>query len=264
MCYNLVSGTKKLLQYARHRGQAADVTELEERLRRLGGALSPYYHVSGFSHPGLLVFTSDKPFEPRIFRWGLIPFWVKDQETARKIANQTINARSETMFEKPAFREPARKKRCLVYADAFYEHHHIQKRAYPFHISMKDKRPMAFAGLWDEWIDKETGEIISTVSIVTCRANTLLEKIHNNPDAEGPRMPVILPAELQDHWLNPPGNLQGQDLKNELFQLTIPYPEEQMEAYPVKRILGKEASGNVPEAEQPWMDAALRQNFNQW
>jgi putative SOS response-associated peptidase YedK len=231
-----------------HRRAGADeIRALVLELEKLEQELLPLYHANGFAHPKLLVFTDKAPFQPMMFKWGLIPSWVKDKPTSIKLARQTLNARIETLFELPSFRSSAKNKRCLIYLDAFYEHHHAQGKVYPFHIAMKNEEPLAVAGIWEEWVDKETGEVINTTSIVTTKANSLLGKIHNNPKAEEPRMPVILPKEKQDLWLTP---YKDGTTKQDLISLAVPFPTEELVAYPVKRIRGKEALGNIPEAEE--------------
>lgn len=248
MCFSVVSSTRTLIKYAKHRkDDPLLIEELEKKLEHALITLQSHHFVSGFAHPELLIFANDKPFEPQTFQWGLIPFWTKDLKAAQTIANQTLNARSETIFEKPAFREAAKGKRCLIYIDAFYEYHHFKGKTFPFHIAMKDGAPLSVAGLWDEWVDKETGEIHKTVSIVTCEANSIMARIHNNPKAEGARMPVILSREDQDKWLSPLLN------KEELIQLAKPFPEELLEYHTVKRILGKDGIGDVPEAEEKFV-----------
>jgi len=246
MCYDVSSATKKQINYAKHRGDDPRyIAALERKLEEWIKTRGPKYHASGFSHPELLVFTNNKPDEPQAFIWGLIPKWVKDFTTAKTFYNQTLNARGETIWEKPSFKNAAKKQRCLIYVDGFFEHHHLKSKTYPFYISMKDESPMALAGLWEEWVNKETGEILPTVTIVTTHANNVMEIIHNNPKAEGPRMPVILPKERQNEWL---GKCETDEDKNKLQQLLIPFPEEKLNYYPVRRIRGKEAIGNVEAA----------------
>ena len=246
MCYDVSSGLKKTIKYARQRGDdPAYIAALEIKLERLIKGMNKYHYVSGFAHPKLLVFTDKDPNEPQAFSWGLIPGWVKDTKTAGQLSNQTLNARGETIWEKPSFRGPAKSKRCLIYLDGFFEHHHLKGKTYPFHIAMKDESPMTVAGLWDEWVNKETGEIINSVSIVTTEANPLMTKIHNNPKAEGPRMPVILPKETQNEWLIP---CTTDTDKKHLTDLLKPFDEAKLTAYSVPRLKGKEAIGNVEAA----------------
>ena len=134
----------------------------------------------------------------------------------------------------------------MIYLDGFYEHHHYKGKTYPFLIYRKDKEPMIMAGLWSEYTDKETGEILNTFSIVTTAGNDLLTKIHNNPKLEEPRMPLILPDELANDWLIDYNDELDQKAIEELIQS---YPTEELEAYTVDRLRGKEYKGNVPEIE---------------
>ncbi len=255
MCYDVEAGTRIALKYAKHRGDGPEVIgKLEEEIKRLQ-TFKPLYAQSGFAHPKLLVFTDDQPFTPQTFQWGLIPHWVRDQKTAATIMNQTLNARAETIFDKPSFRESARNRRCLIYLDAFYEHHHAGSKTYPFHISLKDGSPLAVAGLWDEWTDKETGEVLQTVSLITTEANELMAKIHNNPKLAGPRMPAILPRNTQDAWLVP---CHSEDDQKKLLQLLKPLPADVLTCHTVQRLKGKQAPGNVPEAEEEFIYEELK------
>jgi putative SOS response-associated peptidase YedK len=124
-------------------------------------------------------------------RWGLIPFWAKDPSIGFKM----INARAETVATKPAFREAIRKRRCLIPADAFYEWKKNGKVKTPFCITMVDDSIFAFAGIWDSWRNSE-GKALETCSIITTTPNALLADIHD-------RMPVILPDDAYDLWLDP-------------------------------------------------------------
>jgi putative SOS response-associated peptidase YedK len=123
-----------------------------------------------------------------LYKWGLIPFWAKD----KKIGSKLINARSESLEEKPSFREAFKKRRCLVLASGFYEWDSGKK---PHHIQVKNEKILAFAGLWDEWKDKESGEKIKSCTIITCEPNSFMKKIHK-------RMPVILMEEDYSAWLS--------------------------------------------------------------
>lgn len=124
-------------------------------------------------------------------RWGLIPFWASDA----KIGNTLINARSETVATKPTFRAAFRSRRCLVLADGFYEWQRAPDGKQPFHIQQRDGEPFAFAGLWEHWKSPD-GEDVQTGTILTTSANDLMRPIHD-------RMPVILPVEAYDLWLDP-------------------------------------------------------------
>jgi putative SOS response-associated peptidase YedK len=123
-------------------------------------------------------------------RWGLVPFWAKDPA----IGNGMINARAETVAEKPAFRAAYRRRRCLVLADGFYEWHREGSVKIPYFISLASEDPFAFAGLWERWRNQETGESLQTATLLTTQANDFLAKLHH-------RMPVILDAERVERWL---------------------------------------------------------------
>jgi putative SOS response-associated peptidase YedK len=218
--------------------------------------ISNLYQASGFSHPKLLIYR-DQNSEPIPAVWGLIPLWVKDNEQRLKLWNSTLNARGESIFEKPSFRDSANSKRCLLYLDGFYEHHHYKGKTYPFFINKKDNEPFAVAGLWSEWQDRENKVKIITFSIVTTKGNEMMTRIHNNPKLEdGPRMPVILPDELADEWLDTSRS------QNELKELLLPFPDDLLKAHTVYRISGKESKGNVPEAEEEYQYEELK-SFNQ-
>jgi putative SOS response-associated peptidase YedK len=250
MCYNVEAATIKKLKYAKHRGDEEAVKDLQLKLDNLQYGSPPLYQVGGFEHPKILVFTDEQPFESQLFSWGLIPAWVKDEQTATKLRTQTLNARGESIWEKPSFRESAKGKRCLVYVDAFYEYHHQKSKSYPFHVSMKDESPMVFAGLWQEWVNKETGEIVKSFTIVTTEGSPVMSRIHNNPKAEGARMPVILPKEKQDDWLRP---CRSEEDKVKLNQLLIPFDDRQLQFHTVHRLKGKDSVGNTPEADKEYI-----------
>jgi putative SOS response-associated peptidase YedK len=189
----------------------------------------PVYSASAFTFPSLPVISNEDPEHITFMQWGLIPFWTKNQETALEIREKTLNARAETIFEKSYFRQAAQSKRCLVIADGFFEWRHVNKQTYPYYIRLVDHSPFALAGLWDRWVNKETGEIQFTFSIVTTRANALLEKVHNTKK----RMPVILAMEKERTWLD--DHLD----KDSVQSLLQPYETTQMEAFPVTRLVNK-------------------------
>ncbi|MCX7427518.1 MAG: SOS response-associated peptidase [Planctomycetia bacterium] len=149
-------------------------------------------------------------------RWGLIPGWAKDPA----IGPRLINARAETAAEKPAFRAAFRRRRCLVVADGFYEWQRRGKAKQPYFIHLRDDRPFAFAGLWESWERPERG-LLETCTILTTEPNALVAPLHD-------RMPVILPPDAYDTWLDPTNEDVGQ-----LATLLRAYPAEEMAAYPV-------------------------------
>lgn len=148
---------------------------------------------------------------PTFMRWGLIPFWSKE-------AKGVINARVETIDEKPSFKESFEKRRCLILADGFYEWERHGKISQPYYFQMKDAAPFVFAGVWDRWRHEDS--TITSCAIITTTANELLAKIHT-------RMPVILGTESYDLWLSE--NSRAADLK----EFLVPFPADQMKSHPV-------------------------------
>ena len=155
-------------------------------------------------------------------RWGLIPSWAKDET----IGNKLINARAETLAEKPSFKRLLRSKRCLVIADGFYEWKQEAgaKTKTPMYITLKDGLPFAFAGLWDLWTDPD-GQPIRTCTIVTTEPNELMASIHN-------RMPVMLLPNAREQWLDT--TLHDE---HALSCLLMPYPAQEMTARAVSRLV---------------------------
>lgn len=200
-------------------------------------AFHPIYHSSAFSNPVHPVITNHYPDLIEMFRWGLIPSWVKDDTGARTIRLRTLNARSETLLSKPAFRSAARKHRCLVLVDGFYEWREVQGKKYPYYIKMEDHEAFALAGIWNTWQSPQSGEETNTFSIVTTQANPLLEVIHNTKK----RMPVILARDVERRWVS-------DDLDpEEMGSMLAPYPDKGMEAYTVSRAIStRGADSNVP------------------
>ncbi|MEC4985191.1 MAG: SOS response-associated peptidase [Oscillatoria sp. PMC 1068.18] len=151
-----------------------------------------------------------------MLHWGLIPFWAKDA----KIGAKLINARAETVAEKPSFRSAFKQRRCLIVADGFYEWQQQNNQKQPFYIRMKDEQPFAFAGLWEQW-QKSEEETIETCTLLTTEANEMMSDIHK-------RMPVILAREDYDLWLD----TKVKETRK-LQPLLKPYNSEVMTAYPV-------------------------------
>jgi putative SOS response-associated peptidase YedK len=169
------------------------------------------------------------------YLWGLIPSWAKDPE----IGNRMINARAETLAEKPSFRAAFRRRRCLVLADGFYEWRSDPKTKgkTPIYIQLESKEPFGLAGLWEIWTSGDGSEIRSC-TIITTEPNQLLTSIHN-------RMPVIISPKSYERWLSP------QELPPEQLQpLLVPYPAEEMVAFPVSRLVNS-PNNDVPECVLP-------------
>ena len=173
------------------------------------------------------VIAEDEKRKLQMLRWGLIPSWADDPG----IGNRMINARAETVSQKPSFRNAFKQRRCLILTDGFYEWKRIQGGKQPYYIHMKDGSPFAFAGLWETW---RNGQEIRSCTIITTEANELVGGIHN-------RMPVILPPEDYELWLDP-----DFEEKKALTSFLRPYPSDVIEAYPVSR-RANSPSNNAPD-----------------
>ncbi|SIQ29092.1 SOS response-associated peptidase [Maribacter ulvicola] len=238
MCYDVKTSLEAQLKRAK-RNQ--DLKAIEEIVEKLGPLTNlPLHHASGFSHPEVLVYTNEDPFYPIVATWGLIPYWVNTVEQQKKIWNSTLNARVETIFEKPAFRAAANERRCILYVDGFYEHHHFNKNTYPFFIHRKDKQPLALAALWSKWIHPEHGGTMNSFSIVTTTGNGMMAKIHNNPKLQEPRMPLMLSKDMEEQWLS-----QNVDFEKELPALFNTDNNVELQAHTVGKLRGKTYGGNI-------------------
>jgi putative SOS response-associated peptidase YedK len=245
MCYTVAYLTKRAVKYARRAGATeAEVEQLEMQLNGIAATQPPMFHVSSFKHPLLPCYLHQGTRHINLLRWGLIPPWAKDPAEAAQWSQRTLNARCETLFEKPAFRAAARH-RCLVLVDAFFEHQHQGRDTTPHLIRARNDEPLALAGIRGHWTDPRSGAELHTVSIVTTVANPLLATIHNRPGSEGPRMPVIVPKALDALWLDPNSD------QHTLEPVFEPYPEADLEAWPVRPLTGKRASPNSADAWGP-------------
>jgi putative SOS response-associated peptidase YedK len=199
----------------------------------------PVYHVSAFSLPKAPVITNEEERTMKMLNWGLIPFWVKDRKTAEDIRLKTFNARSETIFEKPSFRTSIKNRRCLVIVDGFFEWRLVKGKNYPYYIKAAEGGAFALAGIWDTWKNKETDEELFTFSIITTKANPLLEKIHNKKK----RMPAILRKEDEFRWLET-------DLsKEDVYSILIPVDDSALDAHTVSKLVSNRRTRNTNVAE---------------
>ena len=196
--------------------------------------MSPRYNIAPSQQVAVVANNGDNSVE--FFQWGLIPSWAKDP----KIGNRMINARSETLAEKPSFRTPYKRRRCLILTDGFYEWKAEpgSKTKTPFYIRLKSEKPFAFAGLWEAWSPNIDDDPLLSCTIITTSPNSLMETIHR-------RMPVILEPDGYEQWLDP-----SDQSPTQLDGLLKSYPAEEMEAYPVSRLVNR-PSNDSPDCIVP-------------
>lgn len=173
---------------------------------------APTYNAS----PGkiLPVITNSEPQRLAFFKWGLVPFWASDP----KIGNRLINARAETLTEKPSFRSAVEQRRCLIPVNGFYEWRRSKTTKQPYYITLTDQKLFALAGLWESWQDP-SGKLLRTFAIITVPPNEFMQPIHN-------RMPAILAPSDERLWLQQP-------FTKDLLTVLQPYTATPLTAHPV-------------------------------
>lgn len=177
-------------------------------------AIEPRYNIAPTQFIAAIRDDEDKQRELVMLRWGLVPFWAKDPS----IGNRMINARAETVAEKPAYRAAYRHRRCVVLADGFYEWRREGDAKTPWFISLASGEPFALAGLWENWTDKESGDSLQTTTLITTAANDFMVPLHH-------RMPVILESNSAGEWL-----AGANDLLDDVAAIT-----PALQAWPVDR-----------------------------
>jgi putative SOS response-associated peptidase YedK len=215
MCYHVSEPTKTELE------------ELYDYAVRTDEWDTYYHHLSGFQFAKVPVLTSEDRSRIQAFNWGLIPSWVKDQDMAKQSRTNCLNAKAETIFEKPSFRTAIIQRRCLFHVNGFYEWREVNKKKYPYFIKLKDQQTFALGAIYEKWVDKSTGEIIDSTAIITTEANPLMAKIHNVKT----RMPLIFDKEKMMQWVEP--NLTKEQITN----LMRPYDENKMQAYTISKLI---------------------------
>lgn len=197
--------------------------------------LTPRYNIAPTQNAAVVRATSDGKRELALLRWGLVPSWAQDL----KIGSRMINARSETVAEKPSFRQALRRRRCVIPSDGFYEWKKIDaKTKQPYLIHFKERRPFVFAGLWESWSKDPDLGTVETFTIITTEANEKVTELHH-------RMPVILPHQAWDLWLDP--SVQDGDA---LTELLTPWAGNDIEFTAVSRMVNSPAN-DVPQCVEP-------------
>ena len=208
-----------------------------------------YYHANGYAHPLLPVIANDEQTAIHHFRWGLIPPWVKTMEEGLRLSNQTLNAKSETIFEKPSFRDSILERRCVIPVTGFFEWKHLGKEKVPYYIHPKEHQFFLLAGVFSHWMDKQHNQLITTFSILTTEANALMADIHNTKK----RMPLMIDERNMAAWI-------GNGLSRaSITDLMNPCDDRDMAAYPVSKMLSaKTVDSDVPEILLPAKDIAVQ------
>lgn len=244
MCYEASQLAYRIYKDAERLGASKEELEvLKKKWHELERDRPQFYHVSGYEHPKLIGFEMKSDgIDIQEYVWGLIPEWTKDEIQAQEIWNKTLNARQESIFDKPSFRKSAEERRIVIPLTGFFEHHHKKNKTFPYFIKAKENEDLLVAGIASEWTNKETGEIITSASIVTTKGNEMMTQIHNNPKLNEARMPLIFTATDAKKWLTS-GIEDAKKLCN--YEPTV-----ELESYTVQKIRGSNAVGNSEEAHK--------------
>lgn len=234
-----------------HNSLVTEATKLRKRYKVKPSdteQIKPIFHANAFDFQPWPVITDLMPETIQFFQWGLIPAWIKSYEDAMKMRTNTLNARIETVFEKPSFKEAIQKRHCIVPSTGFFEWQTINGKKYPYFIRLKHEEIFSMAGIWETYKDTKTNQLIQSFSILTTEANPLMATIHNSKR----RMPVILSQEVEQEWL------KGGFSENTLTKFAKPYDENEMIAHTVGKIIS-EKNSNIPDVQKPFQ----YQIFNQ-
>lgn len=184
-----------------------------------------YFLVSGFAHPKLPIIKQGKI---ELSEWGLIPSFAYSDEMARDIREKTLNARSDTIHEKPSYKSSIKNKRAVLVVDGFFEWKHEGSTKIPYYIFPRDNTAFNLGCIYNQWTNKLTGEVVDTFSIITTDANPMMEIIHNSKK----RMPLILSKSDIGTWINPTTDI------NTINSLMKPFPESEMDSYQISKSAG--------------------------
>lgn len=205
-----------------------------------------YYLADGYAHQYMPVTTRE---EKRVIDkavWGLVPHWIKTPQEAKDIANMTLNAKAETIFQKPSFKNYIGSQRCLVWTNGFFEHHWDDpkgKSKTPYFIYMPDHKPFSFGGIYSYWEVPGEDEIRKFFSIITTDSNELMTEIHNNKK----RMPLIITEDKRERWL-------GDINKEAIQELMQPLPDGILQAHTVSKLLTSRTEDRNVQAVQDYLE----------
>ncbi len=222
MCFTVAvvrENVKETTEKFINKFSSADKRKYEDTIET---EIPEFYLISGFSHPKLSVIG---PKGITLKEWGLIPGWTKSKNDALELRDKTLNAKAETIFEKASFQQNILSNRCLLPVSGFFEWHDFNGRKYPYYIQPSDAPGFLLASVYDCWVDRSTGEVYDTFSIVTTAANPLMEQIHNLKK----RMPLILDPETAYRWID------STTTTAQIKSFFSPYDENKMKAHSISK-----------------------------
>lgn len=221
----------------------------EELENRYGATLidpdkyRPSYYYHAFGLPELAAICSGSPSQIQLLKWGLIPSWTKSIDDAKIIRYKTFNARAESIAQKPSFSHSLKSKRCIIPVAGFFEWQHVGKEKIPWYIYHANSEIISLAGLYENWIETNTGEVYNTFSIITTDANDLMAEIHNTAK----RMPAILDRSLEKPWLDMSVS------QNDVQVMLKPSPSHILKAHTIGPLVNERNSNrNTPDLLRPY------------
>jgi len=207
---------------------------------------TPHYHENGFDFQTSPIITAERKNELLPYNWGLIPWWTKSLNDGLRLRVQTLNCISEEMYDKPSFRDAAvENKRCLIPCSGFFEWRWLDEKGkskVPYYLSIPNQPLFSIAGLYSRWKDRTTDQELFTYTVLTTKANQLMEKVHNSKK----RMPVIIPRQYEQDWLNPSLT------KDDVIALCQPFDTSMMEGHTISKLItSKTEETDVPKVMEP-------------
>ncbi|MBK8144976.1 MAG: SOS response-associated peptidase [Bacteroidetes bacterium] len=220
--------------------EAKEISEYYEASFEERDLFTPIFHAAGFSFPHWpIVCTEASIRKIELSEWGLIPSWAANLMEANRLRSTLLNARSETIFEKISFKNNIMQQRCLIPSTGYFEWQQVQKKKYPYFISLRNVEIFSIAGIINTWMDTETKKTKSSFALITTSANSCLEKIHNTKK----RMPLIVHKSDEGKWLD--NNLTETEIK----RMMTPYPSEEILFHTVSNLISNFATKNSNRAE---------------
>jgi putative SOS response-associated peptidase YedK len=189
---------------------------------------APIVIAKAFANDVMPVITAQNDKEIQFYEWGLLPTWANGDDAIKKLRAQTINARCETVFEKPSFKDSIIHKRCLILCDGFIEYQHNGKHKQAYYVSLKNNQLFAMAGIYSIWQNAVSDQIVYSFSMLTVPANELMSIVHNSKK----RMPLILQAQDEQKWLHEKNETEIK----KMFQI---FPSDNMKAHTIDNAIGK-------------------------
>jgi putative SOS response-associated peptidase YedK len=232
--------------------EAKEISEYYEASFEDQDLFTPIFHAAGFTFPQWPIVFAEKNKKKIAFsEWGLIPSWATNRKEANRFRSTQLNARSETIFEKVSFKNNILQQRCLIPSTGYFEWQLVQKKKYPYFISIRNTEIFSIAGIVNIWTDSETKIPNATFAMITTNANSCLEKIHNTKK----RMPLIVSRTNENEWLDE--RLSVAEIK----KLMTPYPSDEIVFHTVSNLISNFATknSNVEEASKPYVYPEFQQ-----